>query len=85
MKKISLGQTLGILANLGVIAGILLLTYELNQNRQMMQSQTRNAIADTLVHLVSLEATTPEPIETEVKLESGVPLSRADAEQGHQQ
>ena len=41
MKKPDLGQTLGILANVGVVFGILLLAYELNQNRQMMESQTR--------------------------------------------
>ena len=50
MKKIDLGQTLGIVANVGVIAGILLLAYELNQNRQMMQAQTRNAISETIVN-----------------------------------
>ena len=32
MKKIDLAQTIGILANIGVLAGVLLLVYELAQN-----------------------------------------------------
>ena len=44
MKKIDLGQTLGILANVGVVFGILLLAYELNQNRQMMEAQTGRVV-----------------------------------------
>ena len=46
MKKIDLGQAITILANIGVLVGILLLAYELHQNRQMMQAQSRSAIAD---------------------------------------
>lgn len=37
MKKIDLGQALGILANVGVIAGILFLGYELRQNNELMR------------------------------------------------
>jgi hypothetical protein len=39
MKKIDLGQTVAILANVGVLAGILLLVYELNQTRELAQAQ----------------------------------------------
>ena len=44
MKKIDLGQSLTILANLGVVVGILLLVYELNQTRQFakMEYSARN-------------------------------------------
>ena len=45
MKKIDLGQTLTILANLGVVVGILLLVYELSQSRAMMEAQTRATVA----------------------------------------
>ncbi len=48
MRKIELGQAIGILANLGVLVGILLLVYELSQNRQMMQAQTRTALAESI-------------------------------------
>ena len=48
MKKIDLGQTLSILANLGVLTGILLLVFKLNQNRDMMRAQTRTAVSEGL-------------------------------------
>jgi hypothetical protein len=41
MKKIDLGQTITILANIGVIAGIVFLAVELNQNNQLLEAQTR--------------------------------------------
>ncbi len=75
MKKIDLGQALHLLGNAGVIVGILLLVYELDQNRQMMEAQTRNAIAETLVTLLTLEATTPEYLEMSVKRVAGEPLT----------
>ncbi len=43
MKKLDLGQTLGILANLGVIAGIIFLAFELRQNNQLLVAQTSYA------------------------------------------
>ena len=41
MKKLDLGQTITILANVGVIAGIIFLAFELQQNNDQLQSQTR--------------------------------------------
>jgi len=41
MKKIDVGQTLTILANLGVIAGIVFLGYELRQNNAFMAAEAR--------------------------------------------
>lgn len=39
MKKIDLGQTLAILANLGVIVGLLLLVYEVKQTREFARTE----------------------------------------------
>ena len=39
MKKIDLGQTITILANLGVIAGIFFLAVELQQNNRLLDAQ----------------------------------------------
>jgi hypothetical protein len=39
MNKIDLGQAIGILANLGVIAGIAFLAIEISQNTAMMEAQ----------------------------------------------
>ena len=41
MKKIDLGQAITVLANLGVIGGILLLAYELQQNNELMEAEAR--------------------------------------------
>ena len=41
MKKIDLGQSITILANLGVIAGIVFLGIELRQNNELMEAEAR--------------------------------------------
>ena len=41
MKKLDLGQTITILANVGVIAGIIFLGVELQQNNELMSAQER--------------------------------------------
>jgi hypothetical protein len=41
MEKTNLSQAVAILANLGVIGGILLLAYELRQNNELMADQAR--------------------------------------------
>lgn len=44
MMKIDIGQTVGILANIGVIVGIVFLTVQIAQNNDQLASQTRNTI-----------------------------------------
>ncbi len=51
MKKIELGQTITILANLGVIAGILFLGIELQQNNQLMEAEAREARNQRLIEI----------------------------------
>ena len=75
MKKLDFGQSLQLLGNAGVIFGILLLVYELNQNREMTQAQTRNAIAENLTNMLMIQASTPEYLEMAVKREAGEPLT----------
>lgn len=41
MKKIDLGQTIQLLANVGVIAGIAFLGLELQQNNELLEAQVR--------------------------------------------
>jgi len=45
MKKIDLGQTISVVANIGVIAGIVFLGYELRQTQMAIQSQAFQARA----------------------------------------
>jgi hypothetical protein len=42
MKKFDLGQTISVLANIGVIAGIVFLAFELRQNNELLASQARS-------------------------------------------
>jgi hypothetical protein len=46
MRKIDLGQTITILANIGVIAGIVFLALELRQNTVAVQGATYQALSD---------------------------------------
>ncbi len=41
MKKLDFGQSIGILANVGVIAGIVFLGVELRQNNQLLSAEAR--------------------------------------------
>ena len=43
MKGIDVGRAVGILANVGVIAGIVFLAIEINQNTEMMEAQMSQA------------------------------------------
>ena len=44
MKKLDLGQTVSILANLGVIAGIVFLGIEIRQNNYLLETQSISEI-----------------------------------------
>jgi len=53
--KVDLGQVITILANLGVIAGIVFLGVELRQNNELMEAEARNArnirVTDIATHI----------------------------------
>ncbi len=56
MRRIDPGQGLGILANVGVLIGILLLVYELNQNRALMAAQTRDSLSQATATALQQQA-----------------------------
>ncbi len=60
MKKIALGQTITILANVGVIAGIVFLGIELRQNNELLGVQIRSGILDRQTGAPDLILQTPE-------------------------
>ncbi len=78
MKRIEFGQALGILANVGVLIGILLLVYELNQNREMMRAQTRNEMAQGLVFLATQNLNDPDWADLRRRGDSGEELATAE-------
>ena len=54
MKKIDLGQTITIFANLGVIAGIVFLGIELRQNNELLEAESRSARSERALGLLTL-------------------------------
>ena len=78
MKKIDLGQGLSILASLGVIAGIVLLAYELNQTRHMAAAQTRNELQQGLVDMLLVTADNRQLAEVIVRANLGEELAAAE-------
>jgi len=71
MKKIDFGQTISILANLGVIAGIAFLAFELNQNNQQLSAQSRYNYYHERIEAQRLLATDGELADIVVRLLSG--------------
>jgi len=78
MTKINLGQTIQVLANLGVIAGIVFLVIELQQNNAVLGAQAR--ASRTQVRLDGLQATAnnPELLRAYLKLREGEALTAMD-------
>jgi len=50
MKKIDFGQTIQILANVGVIAGLIFLAIEIAQNNELLQAEARRSQLDAWVN-----------------------------------
>ena len=54
MNRIDLGQAIGILANIGVIAGIVFLAFELRQNNQLLSAESRATRHQARMELVEV-------------------------------
>ena len=78
MKKLDLSQTVTILANVGVIAGILFLGYELQQNNQFLAAQARSNMTS---HRISFNAMllVPEIASVIVKAQNDEALSAVES------
>jgi len=68
--------TLG--ANIGVLIGIILLLVELDQNRDMMRSQTRNEISVGIVDLLSQPANNVQLADLIKRVNNGEELTQQD-------
>jgi hypothetical protein len=78
LKKIDLGQIVTLLANLGVIAGIIFLGVELRQNNKLMEAEARNARNLRIIEVAQDVYTSPGLSELFVKAGSGAELSEAE-------
>ena len=59
MNLDKLNQWLTLLANFGVIAGIVFLAIQVNQNNQMMKSQTRSEISRSISDMLLSQVSSP--------------------------
>jgi len=78
MKKIDPGQAIAILANLGVIAGILFLAIELQQNNELLAAQARGALADRRTQFVEMVSSNPSLAAIVVKVRNGSALTEIE-------
>lgn len=78
MKKIDFGQTIAILANLGVIAGIIFLVFELQQNNEMIRGQTRSQLAKDVIDLFQSNMSDDTYADLLVRGNSGEELSTVE-------
>ena len=81
MRFDQLNRWLTLGANLGVLAGILLLVFELVQSRELMRAQTRNEISAGIVELQMAVATNPQLSELLHRAASGEELSPEETTQ----
>jgi hypothetical protein len=79
VKKLDLGQTISILANLGVIAGIVFLVLEIRQNNENLVAQSRYNHATEIGDLFNSFASNRELSAILVKAREGEELSPVDA------
>jgi hypothetical protein len=68
MKRIDVGQTITILANLGVIAGIVFLAAEISQSNRIAIRDARSELTERTYELQSAILHNPETAELMVKL-----------------
>lgn len=78
MKKIDLVQTTQVVANLGVIAGIVFLAIEIGQNSEVMESQTRLNLVAVENEILTVLSEDEEIVELVFRMQSGDELSAPD-------
>jgi len=79
-KKIDLGQTIQILANLGVIAGIVFLGIELQQNNALLSAQARAGRTELAKDGANRFLANPELVSIMVRRRNNEPLTDEDAQ-----
>ncbi len=82
-KPNKLNERLTLIANLSVVVGIVFLAYELRQNTEAIQAQTRDSITEKQMEYLGWRATSPELAAVLAKADSvgGDALSDAERQQ----
>ena len=81
MKKIDLSQAITILANMGVIAGIVFLGYELRQNNRFLELQERYTFMHNVTEFNEFTASNDEIAGLLIRSPDGSPLSEDELDQ----
>ena len=79
MKKLDVSQTISIIANVGVIAGIAFLAIEVRQNNELMADEAVRARADSIRQGYSQFVETPELTDIYIRERNGEALTEAEA------
>ena len=75
MRKLDIGQTVSILANLGVVAGIIFLAIEIQQNNELLGAQARASRLALRQADTALVIENPELAAAHYKYSQGEPLT----------
>ena len=78
MKKINVRDTIQMVANIGVIAGIFFLGIELNQNNSLLAAQARTSRAQVRIEAFDLKTGNIELLHARLRQRSGAPLTEID-------
>ena len=78
MKQLDIGQIVGIIANLGVIAGIVFLAIEIQQNNDLLEAQAREASNNRQTELQTYIFTDPALAELMLKVKRGEELTEVE-------
>ena len=78
MKKPDLGQTIGVLANLGVIAGIVFLAIEIRQNNELLRAGARESQVESRAGTLERWAEDGELMQLRYKASNSEPLTIAE-------
>lgn len=78
MKKIDLGRAISILANVGIIAGIVFLALELEQNSRILSAQAQFSIASVQIDQIRSIIENSDLADLPVRAVSGEELSDSD-------
>jgi len=78
MKKFDFGQTVTVLANVGVIAGIVFLGYELRQNNELLRTDARRGLMENRVEANKRLSDDAQLMPLRLKAARGEPLTEED-------
>jgi len=79
MKKIDLGPTINTLANVGALAGIVFLAFQLNQNNKLLRAEAGFNLLQNRGQWRDVVSSNPEYSAFWLKVEKGEPLSEVEA------